>query len=224
MRIPLALLVGTMVAANVSGLRAQTSVAEAPPAGNTETETHILSVLDEVDRDQRAGSMAVPARDGRFLRLLAESTAAKHVVELGTSYGYSGIWWCLALQTTGGKLTTYEIDPKRAARARENFKKAGVLSLVTIVEGDAHEEVTKLKEPIDILFLDADKSGYLDYLRKLLPLVRAGGLVVAHNMTPEMADPAFVKAITGDPALETLFIDLGRGGIGVTLKKRDRPR
>jgi len=204
-------------------LLAQTAVVETPPAGSSTSEKQILSVLEQMDREQRAGSMAVPERDGRLLRLLAESTGARHVVELGTSFGYSGIWWCLALQTTGGKLTTFEIDPKRAARARENFKRAGVESLVTIVEGDAHEEVGKLKEPIDILFLDADKSGYLDYLRKLLPLVRPGGLIVAHNMTPEMADPAFVKAITTDPALETLFVDLGRGGVGVTLKKRERP-
>jgi predicted O-methyltransferase YrrM len=202
---------------------AETAVHDTPPAGNTAAEKHILAVLEEMDRNQRAGSMAVPESDGRLLRLLAESMGAKHVVELGTSFGYSGVWWCLALQTTGGKLTTYEIDPKRAARARENFKRAGVESMITIVEGDAHEEVSKLKDPIDILFLDADKSGYLDYLRQLLPLVRPGGLVVAHNMTPSMADPAFVKAITTDPALETLFIDLGRGGIGVTLKKRDRP-
>jgi len=199
---------------------AATSVTDTPPAGHTEREKHILAVLEEVDANQRAGSMAVPPKDGRLLRILAESTGAKHVVELGTSYGYSGLWWCLALGTTGGKLTTYEIDPKRAARARDNFKKAGVEALVTIVEGDAHAEVAKLKEPIDILFLDADKSGYLDYLQKLLPLVRPGGLIVAHNMTPEMADPAFVKAITTDPALETLFVDLGRGGIGLTLKKR----
>ena len=49
-------------------------------------------------------------------------------------------------------------------------------NLVTIVEGDAHETVTRLKEPIDILFIDADKPGYADYLKKLLPLLRPGGL------------------------------------------------
>jgi caffeoyl-CoA O-methyltransferase len=201
---------------------AQTAITETPPAGHTDEEKKILAVLEDVDQNQRAGSMAVPRTDGRLLRILAESTGAKHVVELGTSFGYSGLWWCLALRTTGGKLTTYEIDPKRAARARENFKRAGVDGLVTLVEGDAHVEVAKLKEPpIDILFLDADKSGYIDYLRKLLPIVRPGGLVVAHNMTPDMADPAYVKAVTTDTALETLFVDLGRGGIGVTLKKRE---
>jgi caffeoyl-CoA O-methyltransferase len=164
--------------------------------------------------------MNVPMEDGRLLRLLAEMSNAKHVVEIGTSNGYSGLWLLLGLRTTGGKLTTYEIDSYRASLARENFKRAGVDSIVTIVEGDAHEEVPKLKEQIDILFLDADKEGYIDYLNKLLPLVRPGGLVVAHNMNVGQADPRYVKAITTDPDLETIFLHMDAAGVGVTMKKR----
>ena len=88
--------------------------------------------------------------------------------------------------------------------------------IITLVLGDAHEEVASLKEPIDILFLDADKQGYIDYLDKLLPLVRPGGLVIAHNITPRMADPKYVEAITTNPDLETIV----RGGVGISLKKR----
>jgi predicted O-methyltransferase YrrM len=77
--------------------------------------------------------MNVSEEDGRLLRLLVESLGAKHVVEIGTSNGYSGIWLCLALRTTGGKLTTYEIDAHRASLARENFKRAGVHEIVTLV-------------------------------------------------------------------------------------------
>jgi len=126
--------------------------------------------------------MNVPVLDGRLLRLLTETIGAKHVVEVGTSNGYSGIWLGLALQKTGGKLATYEIDADRASLARENFKRAGVDEVITLVEGDAHENVKKIKEPIDLLFLDADKEGYVDYLNKLLPLVRPGGLIVGHNI------------------------------------------
>ncbi|MBM3334299.1 O-methyltransferase, partial [Candidatus Sumerlaeota bacterium] len=170
--------------------------------------------------NQSAGMMNVPIEDGRLLRLLTEAAGAKHVVEIGTSNGYSGIWFCLALQATGGKLTTHEIDARRAQLARENFKRAGVANLVTLVEGDAHEEVKKLKDPIDVLFLDADKEGYVDYLDKLLPLVRPGGLVIAHNMTARQADPRYVKAITTNPDLETLFLNMTGSGVGVSLKKR----
>lgn len=183
-------------------------------------EKRILDVLEEMDKNQRFGSMSVPREDGRLLRILAESIGAKHVVELGTSHGYSAIWFCLALRTTGGKLTTYEIDAQRAATARENFKRAGVSSIVTIVEGDAHEQVKHLKEQIDLIFLDADKAGYVDYLQKLLPLLRPGGLVVAHNIDAQMADPAYIRAITTNPALDSVFIDIRGSGLSLTLKKR----
>ena len=161
--------------------------------------------------------MNVPTLDGRLLRLLTESIGAKHVVEVGTSNGYSGIWLALALQKTGGKLTTHEIDANRASQARENFKKAGVDGIITLVEGDAHENVKKIKEPIDLLFLDADKEGYVDYLNKLLPLVRPGGLIVGHNINQGQADPRYIEAITENPALESLLL---HGQVSVTLKKR----
>lgn len=189
------------------------------PVAKSQTEKTILAVLDEMDRTQRGGNMNVPAEDGRLLRILAESVGAKHIVEIGTSNGYSGIWQCLALKATGGKLTTFEIDARRAAMARENFKKAGVEDLVTLVEGDAHEKIAQIEGPIDIVFLDADKEGYLDYLNKLLPKVRPGGLILGHNINPGQSDPEFIKAITTNPDLETLILN-HTGGISVTLKKR----
>jgi len=187
---------------------------EKPPVPRDDNEKKILNILDDILARQRYRN--VPPQDGRLLRLLAESMNAKNVVEIGTSTGYSGIWLGMALQKTGGKLTTFEIDAQRAATARANFKRAGMADIITLVEGDAHEKVTNLKDPIDILFLDADKQGYIDYLNKLLPLIRPGGLVIAHNITPGMADPAYMKAITTNPDLETIV----RTGVGLTIKKR----
>lgn len=194
---------------------------ERPALANSEQEKRILNVLDEMGHDEYSQMLSVPPEDGRVLRLLAEAIGARHVVEIGTSNGYASIWFCLALRTTGGKLTTYEIDPQRALLARENFKRAGVDKLVTIIEGDAHEKVAMLKGPIDIVFIDADKDGYLDYLQKLLPLVRPGGLILAHNTTDvgyQMQD--YLEAITKNPELETIFLHKQTTGIGVTLKKR----
>ena len=112
------------------------------------------------------------------------------------------------------------MDPGRAKIAADNFKKAGVDDLVTIVLGNAHETVKRQKEPIDILFLDADKDGYIDYLEKLVPLLRPGGLIIAHNMNARMADPRYMEAITKNPDLETSFLLREGTGISVTLKKR----
>ncbi len=186
---------------------------EKSPAPKDDNEKKVLAVLDNILATE--SYLNVPPADGRLLRILAESMQAKHIVELGTSTGYSTIWMGLGLQKTSGKMTTYEIDAGRAATARKNFKLAGMEDIITLVEGNAHEKIGSLTDPIDIIFLDADKEGYMDYLNKLLPLLRPGGLVIAHNITPGMADPAFMEAITTNPNLETVV----RGGISLTLKK-----
>jgi caffeoyl-CoA O-methyltransferase len=188
------------------------------PLPKDETEKAILAALDEMRKGQRYAN--VSTNDGRLLRLLAETMNAKCVVEIGTSTGESGVWFALALRKTGGKLITHDIDAQRIKVATENFKKAGVDGVVTIVAGDAHETIKQLKDPIDILFLDADKEGYIDYLDKLLPLVRSGGLVIAHNMNPRQADKRYLEAITKNPDLETAFLLMEGSGVGVTMKKR----
>jgi predicted O-methyltransferase YrrM len=192
----------------------------AAPQAKSEEEKKILDVILDLDKNQRRGMMNVPVEDGRMIRLLVETSGAKHVVEVGTSNGFSGLWICMGLKATGGKLTTHEIDAQRAALARENFKKAGVDPIVTLVEGDAHKEVGKLEGPIDMLFLDADKEGYMDYLKQLLPKVRPGGLILAHNVTSHGGDmKQYLDAVTGDPALETLYVNRHMSGMSVTLKK-----
>jgi predicted O-methyltransferase YrrM len=188
---------------------------EYPPIARSDSEKQILNTIDAATK---AGALYanVPAADGRLLRLLAEAANAKHVVEIGTSTGLSGLWFCIALEKTGGKLTTFEYDGGRAATAKKHFKEAGVDKIATVIEGDAHATVARLKEPIDIVFIDADKEGYVDYLNKLLPLVRAGGLILAHNVNMV---PDYVKAVTTSADLETAFYMQG-GGLAVTLKKR----
>lgn len=186
-----------------------------PPLANSEMEKKILMVLDEMEKSHQT-YLSVPMQDGRALRLLTEVADARNVLEIGTSTGYSGLWFCLALQRTGGHLTTFEIDHSRASEARQHFRQAGVEKLVTVVEGDAHEQVAKLKTQIDLAFIDADKEGYVDYLNKILPLVRPGGVILAHNV--EMV-PEYVKTVTTNVNLETIFYMEGNG-LGVTLKKR----
>jgi len=193
---------------------------DSKPSANTKAEAKILAVLDDLYHEEYPMTNVTP-QDGRLLRILAETTGAKSVVEIGTANGCSALWFSLALRTTGGKLITHEIDDHRASLARANFKRAGVGHLITIVEGDAHKTVRNLKPPIDILFLDADKSGNLDYLNKLLPSVRPGGLIIAHNTTTHAEDmKEYIKAATTNPNLETIFLHKKDQGIAITLKKR----
>jgi caffeoyl-CoA O-methyltransferase len=153
--------------------------------------------------------------------VLAEAVGARHVAEIGTSTGFSGLWFCLALRKTGGKLTTFELDPGRAATARKFFQEAGCDKLINVVEGDAHQKIGTLKKqlPLDLVFIDADKEGYLDYLQQLLPLVRPGGLLVAHNVTMRAVADGYLKAVQANPDLETFFYSEG-ASMSVTLKKR----
>ena len=188
------------------------SVSSVAPAAGSPAEARVLAVLDRMVANGET-YLAVDTENGRMLRLLAESTGAKHAVEIGTSTGYSALWTLLGLRATGGRLTSFELDPSRAERARKHFQEAGVDTLVEVVVGDAHETVKRLKGPIDLLFLDADKEGYASYLKTLLPLVRPGGLIAADNIA--MA-PEYLKAVTTDPQLDTVFF----GRFAVTMKKR----
>ncbi len=204
----------------VSGGVTTRSESDSPTKAKKVTEKKLMGVLEDMFENQREGMMNVPPEDGRLLRLLTEAMRARRVVEIGTSNGYSGIWFCMALQKTGGELITYEIDAGWAKLARENFKRAGVEDIVTLIEGDAHEEVKKLKGRIDIVFIDAEKSGYVDYLNKLLPLVRRGGLIIAHNTTSSKSElQDYIEAVTTNDGLETIFLHQQVRGVGVTLKK-----
>ena len=155
------------------GLVESGSSLEKPPLAKDAGEKRILAALNAARGGQRYAN--VSESDGRLLRQVTESIGAKRVVELGTSTGESGLWFSLALRKTG-KLYTHDIDPGRIAVARENFKRAGVDDIVIITEGDAHETARRNPEPIDVLFIDAEKEGYANYLKELLPQVRPGGL------------------------------------------------
>jgi len=191
---------------------------DSPPVPRGDKEKKALAALKEMTKGK--WHLNITTREGRVLRQLVEATGAKRIVEVGTSSGYSTIWLAMGARATGGRVYTHEINPKMIALARENFKKAGVDDIITIIKGDAHDTVKQHKDTIDVVFLDAEKKGYLDYLAKLKPLVRPGGLILGHDMHPPMPDPRYIKAITTNPDLDTSFIMMESFGISMTTKKR----
>ncbi|NLS95398.1 MAG: O-methyltransferase [Planctomycetaceae bacterium] len=193
------------------------------PKPRDEAEKQIVAVMEDMYENQSRGMGNIWPEDGRLMRLLAETIEARHVVELGTANGYSALWFCLALRSTGGKLTTHEMDPDRIAMAKQNFRRAGVEKIVTLVEGDAHETIKKLEGPLDVVLLDAEKEGFTDYLAKLLPLVREGGLIIAHDSSGQayMMDDYF-RAIVENPDLETVLVDASRWGVCITRKMKGK--
>jgi caffeoyl-CoA O-methyltransferase len=193
-----------------------------PPVPRDDKEKEAQAALEAMTKGK--WHLNITTREGRVLRQLVETTGAKRIVEIGTSSGYSAIWLAMGARATGGEVFTHEIDPKMVKLARENFKNAGVEDVITVIEGDAHKTIKQHKdpkEPIDILFLDAEKKGYLDYMNQLLPFVRPGGLILGHDMHRRpMPDPRFIEAITTSPDLDTSFIMMESFGISMTVKKR----
>jgi predicted O-methyltransferase YrrM len=188
------------------------------PLAKNDAEKKALAALDEMTKGK--WYLNVTTREGRVLRQLTEMTGAKRVVEIGTSSGYSTLWLALGARAAGGKVFTHEIDPEKIKIAQENFKKAGLDDVITIIPGDAHETIKQHKEQVDLVFLDADKKGYIDYLQKILPVVRPGGVVIGHDMHGHMPDPRYIEAITKEPGLETSFLMMENFGMSVSLKKR----
>ncbi len=179
----------------------------------------VLRRLEEEDTLDRADGTprqlrlrAVTPDVGQFLRLLVKLTDARHIVEIGTSGGYSTIWLASAARETGGRVTTLELDAAKVERARLNFTQAGVDDLVTIVEGDAHQTLGTLKGSFDLAFLDAEKEFYLDFLAPLVGLLRRGGVLVADNVLSHAQELApFREAAESRADLECVLVPFPRG-------------
>jgi predicted O-methyltransferase YrrM len=141
-------------------------------------------VLQECDK---AGldPIAVAPNQGKFLHLLAKLQKAHHVLEIGTLGGYSAIWMARALPLSGGVITL-ELNPKNAEVARANVERAGLAGSVQVMVGPALESLNLLVHekagPFDLIFIDADKPTYPEYLSWSLKLSRIGTLIVLDNM------------------------------------------
>jgi caffeoyl-CoA O-methyltransferase len=180
----------------------------------------VQKVLDAI-RTADKGQLAVSEEDGRFLRVLIASTGAKRVLEIGAASGYSAIWMGLAVRETGGHLTTIEYDPVRAKEAAENIRRAGLADVVTVVAGDAFQEIPKLKGNFDLVFLDAWKPDYKKFFDMVFPRVSPGGLFLAHNVInkkSEMGD--FLQTIHSLPNGYTTTVSPSHEGISMTYKTR----
>ncbi len=137
-------------------------------------------------QSQRSGlpPISVSRAGGKLLYLLAKTVSAQRILEVGTLGGYSAIWLARALPP-GGRLVSLEMEPAHAAVAKKNLAKAGLAKKAEVLTGSAlklMQEMVRSRRPLfDLVFIDADKEEYPDYLRLACRLVRKGGLIVADN-------------------------------------------
>lgn len=124
----------------------------------------------------------ISPEEGKLLHLLIALKEIKTVVEIGTLAGYSAIWIARALPPDG-RIYTIEKNPEHALMARHFFDQSEVKGRITLLEGDAHAQLKSLsaQAPFDMVFIDADKESYNDYLDWAEKNVRTGGLIVADN-------------------------------------------
>lgn len=182
-------------------------------------DVRLRSVLEKLENipDRQEKFWNVSPEAGNFLNILVKSSKAQTVLEIGTSNGYSGLWFAEALSHTGGKLYTVESHRGRFRLAAEHFEEAGVLNIVEQIFGHAPEifstqEYQSRGLIFDLIFLDATKMEYASYLETVLPQLRPGGVLVADNvLSHEAALQGFLDLVQQKRELQSVVLPLGSG-------------
>jgi caffeoyl-CoA O-methyltransferase len=160
--------------------------------------------------------------------MLVRLTVARRVLEIGMFTGYSALMMAEGLPEDG-RLITCDVDPKAELIARRYFAESPHGHKIEVRMGPALETVASLAEPIDMVFIDADKENYVNYYEACFPLVRPGGLIVADNVlwSGRVLDPqdeatraivAFNTRVQQDPRVENVCLTI-RDGIMLAWKR-----
>lgn len=142
---------------------------------------------------------------GELLFILARALRAQAVLELGTATGYSAIYLARACALNEGLLTTLEIDPRFADRARKNLERAGLAPHANVICAGALPRLNVMTGPFDLIFMDIDKADYARALSDCHRLLRTGGLLVADNVAFPDADE-FNRAVFQDAGWQAVSL------------------
>jgi len=218
------------------------------PAAVDQYVTHLLvkedAALTQSLQDSAAAELpaiAVAPPQGKFLHLLARSMRARRILEIGTLGGYSTIWLARALPADG-RLITLEFEPRHAQVAGQNLRRAGVAEKVEIRIGAAADTLQQLiaekQPPFDLIFIDADKESYPQYLELSLALSRPGTTLIADNIVregelinPDSTDPRvhgvreFCQKLSKHPRLNSTVLQTvgskGYDGFAMAIVEED---
>jgi len=197
-------------------------------------EDEVLKTIRSRIAENGMPQITVNPEEGRFLQFITAAARVRKALEIGTLGGYSGTWIARGL-AAGGMLITLEREQERADLAREHFKLAGVEQQVSVRVGDAHTLLKGLDAEglFDLIFIDAEKEGYLRYLDWALEHLSQGGLVAGHNafshgdiVNPDVQTERavvlreFNRRLAQDPRLISLIYPAGDGlAIGCMLDR-----
>jgi predicted O-methyltransferase YrrM len=159
----------------------------------------LVEVEASTRRDFELWGMMVGRQEGRFLELMVFALGARSVLEIGTFTGYSALSMAPGL-APGGRITTLEADPGHAERARQNIAASPYADRIEVVEGPAAATLERLEGPFDLVFIDADKTGYDAYFEAVLPKLSSRGVILADNTLQRGAVLASAGADPGENA------------------------
>lgn len=189
---------------------------------HTEPESDLyVRLREETYRVMDSPQMQVGRIEGRFLKMLVRLCGARRILEIGMFTGYSALMMAEGLPDDG-RLITCDVDPKAEAIARRYFAESPDGHKIEIRMGPALETIKTLDGPLDIVFIDADKTNYSNYYEACLPLLKPGGLIVADNVlwSGRVLDPksdddhaivAFDRLVWSDPRVENVCLTVRDG-------------
>jgi predicted O-methyltransferase YrrM len=188
--------------------------------------TAVLETYHDMIRRQRESPVGRDAPDGRDRRLLAVGPATGQLInilaaslekptilEIGTSYGYSGIWLAEAARAAGGRLITMELHDYKSAFARDMAEKAGLAAHVDFRVGDALEMIGALSTGVDFVLLDLWKDLYLPCLEAFYPKLNPGAIIVADNMIRPGDEGVrrYAEAVRRKAGITSVLLPVGSG-------------
>ncbi|HZA99759.1 MAG TPA: O-methyltransferase [Nitrososphaera sp.] len=185
----------------------------------------VISRLNRQSNRERSGRvkvapdqemLAITAETGIFFSVLLKGIKARRILEVGTSAGFSTLWFADAMgKNHSTRVITIEMNPQKAEWALKNFKEAGVDKMIEIKQGVALDLLHKLKGKFDFVFLDADKENIIRYFDLVLPMVRIGGIIAADNMLyPDHFRPAmkkYARHVNSKPNTQSVTVPIGMG-------------
>jgi predicted O-methyltransferase YrrM len=163
---------------------------------------------------ERSRRMLNVTRDtGEFLAVLVHATAARRVLEIGTSNGYSTLWLAEAASRIDGSVTTVESAEYKIGLASNNFERAELWPFITLIHDDAVRLLQRTDQgAYDLIFLDSERSEYPEWWPHLRRVLRPGGLLVVDNATSHAQQMApFVAIVAADSEFATCLVPVGNG-------------
>lgn len=172
-----------------------------------------INISNELEKTQH-DFWNISHQTAEFISMLVKISNVKNVLEIGTSNGYSTLWIADALKQAGvnGHLTTIEFYEKRQCIARENIEKCSLSDYVTFKQGRALEIISELDFVPDMVFIDANKSEYIQYFNLLKDKLPKGSIILADNVVSHAAKVAdFLDAVKNDTRYQSEILDLPAG-------------